>query len=84
MYNMTVRYFLEVAVVKISVQSDVYYRSYCPKIPQNEHNWVLNPPRPLPPPPKKNEGFQEGKVENSKYPKVNICGSINYGWIVLL
>ena len=72
MYNMTVRYFLEVAVVKISVQSDVYYRSYCPKIPQNEHNWVLKPPAPPPPPPpqKKMRGFRRVKLRTANTQKL--------------
>ena len=71
MYNMTVRYFLEVAVVKISVQSDVYYRSYCPKIPQKGHNWALNPPLPLPlPPPKKMRGLRRVKLRTANTQKL--------------
>ena len=49
---------LRLPVVRISAQSNVVYRRYCPKTHQNGHNWVLN---------QKNVVLLLGKVENNKY-----------------
>ena len=47
-------------MIRISAQSDVIYRSYCPKTTQSGPNWVLN---------QKNVVLLLGKVENDKYTK---------------
>ena len=45
-------------MVRISAQSNIVYRSYCPKTHQNRHNWIIN---------QKTIVHLLGKVKNDKY-----------------
>ena len=62
-------------MIRISAQSDVIYRSYCPKTTQSGPNWVLN---------QKNVVLLLGKVENDKYTKNWNLASRTCGGMFLL
>ena len=40
---MVVRYLVELSLIYISAQSNLIYRSYCPKTLQTGPNWVMHP-----------------------------------------
>ena len=64
----------------MSSQNFSFIGLYLPELLlQKTPNWAqLGPESP------KKQWFQESKVKKHKYPEVKICGSRNYGWMVLL